>query len=165
MRIIFYTFILLLSLSSCKKREYKGSYDQETVQREIDTTSWDDDYIHGGTLPIGTGNLDDELIGTKWVLLKYVSAFATEYPNDTLTFISRTKYILNNDAERRYQLGTITSSTNKELTLNHFAPFNGSHYSAQVGQYFIDDGELNNVEFSDIQNTSTTIRAWFEKIN
>jgi hypothetical protein len=58
----------------------------------------------------------------------------------------------------------ITGSTNKSLTLSYFYPFGGSHYSGQVGQYFVEDGFISNIEFADLQNNTSTIRAWFEKI-
>jgi hypothetical protein len=160
-------FALLGSLTSCKKNEglYEGPYGYAEDSTQIDTIAWNADYTNGGILPTGSGSANDDLMGTQWVLVKYVSDFATEYPNDTLTFTSKTKYNINGSAERNYQLAGITSSTNKELSFYYFFPFGGSHYSAQVGEYFVDDGELNNLEFTDIQNSSTTIRAWFEKIN
>ena len=54
--------------------------------------------------------------------------------------------------------------SNKTLALYYFAPFGGSHYSAQVGFYFVSDGFMNNAEFTNIQNNTATTRAWFVKI-
>jgi len=157
--------ISAISLTSCQKYEFEGPYDQVKDSTQVDTTTWSTTYSNGGTLPTGTGTQNAELDSTVWVLTKYVSAFATEYPNDTLTFISNTKYTMNGGAERNYSLANIPSSTNKELSFYYFFPFGGSHYSGQVGLYFVDDGVLNNIEFTDIQNSSNTIRAWFVKIN
>ena len=152
--------IFSLSITSCKKEDYTP-YElvEETPQ---DTTHWQSGYNNGGT--ITGGSYTNPLIGTKWVLTQYVSAFATEYPNDTIEFTSQTVYKLNNGGNRTYNLANIPSSTNYDLTLNYFSPFGGSHYSGNVGYYFVDDGEINNIEFTNIQNTSMTIRAWFEKI-
>ena len=165
MKNLIYILLITIAFTSCTKEEFEGPYDQIEEVVVEDTTAWNAGYTNGGTLPTGTGSADDDLIGTVWVLTKYVSAFATEYPNDTLTFVTKTKYTMNGGAERNYQLGTIPSSTNKELSFYSFFPFGGSHYSAQVGLYFVDDGELNNIHFTDIQNSSNTIKAWFEKIN
>jgi hypothetical protein len=93
-----------------------------------------------------------------------VSAFATEYPNDTLRFVSINQYTLNSGAVRTYQLNSLPLSTNYDLSLYFFFPFGGSHYSGEVGGMFVQDGQINNTEFIDIQSSSATIRAWFEKI-
>jgi len=159
-----FIFLLLLAgfalyfLASCEKEEITPIQEEEIV----DTGSWEDEYGNGGTVPNGTGNLENDLVGTQWVLTKYVTQYSTEYPNDTITFVSNTEYTMNGGAVRGYQLSNIPSSTNKELTLNFFFPFGGSHYSAQVGQYFVDDGVMSNVEFEDVQNASLTVQAWFE---
>jgi hypothetical protein len=58
----------------------------------------------------------------------------------------------------------VTGSTNKSLNLYYFYPFGGSQYSGQVGQYFVEDGVMSNIEFTDLQNSTATIRAWFVKI-
>lgn len=42
--------------------------------------------------------------------------------------------------------------------------YNIPHYSGNVGYYFIQDGAIENVEFHNIQNTTSKIRAWFKKI-
>ena len=49
---------------------------------------WKD--INGGTIPTGGGTQTNPLVGTEWVLTKMVSAFATEYPNDTISFQTNT---------------------------------------------------------------------------
>jgi hypothetical protein len=151
---------LALSISSCKK--YEGNYQQ--VPDPVDTTNWQDGYQDGGTLPGGGTQTQNTLAGTKWVLIKVVSAFSTTYPNDTINFVTNGAYVLNQNAQRTYVLSSVTGSTNKSLTLYHFYPFGGSHYSGQVGQYFVEDGIMSNIEFTDLQNSTATIRAWFVKI-
>jgi len=163
MKQLLFIFAILLSLASCKKEEFEPMI-QVLDETYVDTTDWQDQYTNGGTLPTSGTNSGNDLVGTKWVLTKMVSSFATEYPNDTITFVSNTKYILNSNAVRPYQLNSLPSSTNYDLSLYYFMPFGGSHYGGQVGFYFVSDGEINNVEFEDTQNPSTTIRAWFIKI-
>lgn len=154
--------VLSLIFISCEK-ELPPYVD--VPEEEVDSTLWSDDYTNGGTLPNGSGGSVNELIGTEWVLTKVVSSFASEYPNDTIKFVDNTHYTLNDGAVRNYQLSNITGSTNKDLSLYFFAPFGGSHYSGQLGMYFSEDGKINNVEFEDINNSTTTIKAWFIKIN
>jgi hypothetical protein len=154
--------IITIGFISCEK-EVVPPYVEVSEEIE-DTTPWNDNYNDGGLLTGGGPDTTLNLQGTQWVLTKLVTAFSTEYPDDTITFVSQTQYTINGGAARSYQLSNIPASTNYELSLYYFAPFGGSHYSAQVGYYFIDDGAINNAEFEDIQNQSTTIRAWFEKL-
>lgn len=158
-------FFILTLLASCKKEPITpGNYKPNTPP-EPDTTTWVWQYTNSGTLPNwGSGNQTNDLNGTKWVLTKVVTAFATSYPNDTIRFVSNTNYTLNNGAVRPYQLSSSAGSTNKTLALYYFAPFGGSHYSAQVGYYFVSDGYMANTEFTNIQNTTMTVKAWFTKI-
>jgi hypothetical protein len=155
------SILMVFLLASCAKEDF-GQYDtvQEPINNNIsDTTS----YVYGGTVPNGN-NASNDLIGTKWVLTKYVSAFATESPNDTIEFVSANRYTINGGAVRTYQLSSSPNSTNYQLSLYFFFPFGGSHYTSQVGHYFIEDGEVNNVDFIDNQNINTTIKAWFVRI-
>lgn len=162
-KLIYTLAIILIVLSlftSCEKDEYEPWVYVPELQ---DTTKWQDDYSDGGTLQNGTGS-DNAINGTKWVLTKMVTSFATEYPNDTLEFISNTNYKINGTLVRNYQLSSIVGSTNYDLSLYYMTTFGGSHYSANVGFYFVDDGVIDNVEFHNIQNTTSKIRAWFKKI-
>lgn len=162
MKKLLFLFIILLSFASCKKQDPLVPMEQVPEEQYQDSTG--NQYTNGGTLGTGSGTNYNDLVGTQWVLIKMVSSFATEYPNDTISFTSNTEFTLNGGAVRPYQLNSIPSSTNYDLSLYYFAPFGGSHYSGQVGFYFVDDAEINNVEFQDIQNSATTIRAWFVKI-
>jgi len=155
-------FILGLSVLTVSCKKYEGPYTQ--VPEEVDTTVWQDGYTDGGVLPGGGTQSQNELIGTKWVLIKVVTAFSTTYPNDTIHFISNNKYVLNQNAQRPYSLSSITGTTNKSLTLNYFYPFGGSHYSGQIGQYTVEDGFMSGVTFVNSENNSAPIMAWFQKI-
>jgi hypothetical protein len=154
--------VTCLFLASCKKIT-PGSYAQNEPKPE-DTTTWEWKYTYKGTLPNWGGSTNNELVGTRWVLTKVVTAFATSYPNDTIEFVSNNQYKCNFYALRTYTLTAGVASTNKTLTLNYFLPFGGSHYSGEVGQYFVSDGQINNAEFKNIQNSTATVRAWFLKL-
>ena len=157
-------FLILSLFASCSKEPITpGSYKAGTVPPD-DTTSWQWQFGNGGTLPNWSGNQANDLVGTKWVLTKVMSGFATTYPNDTIVFVSNTNYTCNNNAVRPYQITAGVASTNKTLSLYYFYPFGGSHYSGEVGQFFVSDGVINNCEFTNIQNTTSKIKAWFVKI-
>lgn len=164
MKKIFITLLISLSIISCKKEITPGNYKAGTQDKDTIDNSWVNNYQNGGTVPVWNSNQNNELFGTTWVLIKVVSAFATSYPNDTIKFVNNTNYTLNNGAVRPYQLSSSAGSTNKTLALYYFAPFGGSHYSAQVGFYFVSDGFIDNAEFTNIQNTTATTRAWFVKL-
>ena len=158
MRKLLCLFVIVLAFSSCEKEDF-GQY-KETVEEQaiLDSTI----YANGGTIPsVGAGTND--LVGTQWILTKYVAAFVTEYPNDTIDFITVNTYTVNGGAEKTYALSGIPASTNHELSFYSFTSFGGSNYSANVGQTFVEDGEINNAEFHNIQNTTSKIRAFFIK--
>lgn len=162
--ISFGLFLFLSLFASCKKEPITpGNYQAGKVPPE-DTTTWQWQYGNGGTLPNWNGNQLYDLVGTKWVLTKVVTGFATTYPNDTIKFINNNNYVLNSNAARPYQISAGVASTNKTLTLYYFYPFGGSHYSGEVGQFFVTDGVINNCEFMNIQNSTSTVRAWFVKL-
>lgn len=153
--------LMTLAITSCKKEEF-GQYHtvaENTSNQPSDTSS----YTYGGVLP-NNGNATNDLVGTKWVLTKYISGFASDYPNDTLEFVSVNQYTLNGGAVRTYQLSSIPASNNFDLSLYFFFPFGGSHYSGEVGGTFVSDGQINNGHFINTQNPTSTIKAWFVKI-
>ena len=161
MKNLFIVLLAVLVLTSCQKEDF-GQYQtvpENTYNAPDDTTF----YVYGGTLP-NSGNATNDLVGTTWVLTKYVSAFATESPNDTINFVSINEYTINGGAVGTYQLSSLPLSTNFDLSLYYFFPFGGSHYSGEVGNTFVQDGQITNAEFMNIQNTSSTIRAFFVKI-
>lgn len=159
-------FIILIMifgfLISCNKQKIKPNY-VSVSDEVVDTTAWNVGYVNGGTLP-NTNNNSNNLVNTTWILIKITSAFSTTYPNDTIYFVDNTHYTLNGGAIRNYQINNIIGSTNRELSLYYFAPFGGSHYSGQIGFNFINDGELNNILFEDMQNQNSIVRAWLIKI-
>ncbi|NIQ13616.1 MAG: hypothetical protein GTO02_04145, partial [Candidatus Dadabacteria bacterium] len=99
---IFGVMVFTVIFTSCEKYEIPSPYGQEPEVIPEDTTTWDD----GGTITIGSDTLND-LIGTTWVLTKYVTGFSVEYPNDTLDFISNNEYTINGGTAKAYQLSNI----------------------------------------------------------
>ena len=164
--ILFISLLISFLLVSCDKEPITPGNYQAGTPDNTSNSNWQDQYVNGGTLPNwgSGGTQNNELVGTKWVLTKTVTAFATSYPNDTIRFISNTEYTLNNGAARPYQLSAGVASTNKTLSLSFFQPFGGSQYSGQVGYNFVIDGVITQAEFHNIQNTTQTIMAWFTKI-
>jgi hypothetical protein len=159
---LFYITLTVMLIVSCKKIEY-GNY--QVVEEDTPVnTPWQDNYGDGGTISGNGTSTNNQLNGTKWVLVKVVSAFSTNYPNDTITFVSNNRYVLNQNAQRPYTLTSITGSNNRSLTLNWFVPFGGSNYSGQISQYASEDGLMSNIEFNDLQNNTSTIRAWFVRV-
>ena len=158
--------LIILLLTSCDKEPITPGNYQPGISETTVNNNWQSQYSDGGVLPNwgSGGTQNNELVGTKWVLTKTVTAFATSHPNDTIRFVSNTEYTLNNGATRPYQLSAGVASTNKTLSLYYFQPFGGSHYSGQVGYYFVSDGFITQAEFHNIQNTTQTVMAWFTKI-
>lgn len=155
--------LILMFLTSC----YKETYPKYVSGPEpVDTSKWENEYQNLGTLPnpstpVITHNV---IYNTKWVLIKYITGFGTQQPNDTITFVSDTHYKINSQTtEHQYTINSLVGSTNYSLMLNFFSPFGGSHYSGQVGQNFVDDGVMNNVIFTDFYGNAK-IKAWFKKI-
>lgn len=164
MKTLFIVLLSVLALSSCKKEEF-GQYHQvpENAYNPPEDTTF---YTYGGTLP-NAGNATNALVGTTWVLTKYVSAFATEHPNDTIQFVSINQYTINGGAVRTYQLSSLPLSSNYDLSLYYFFPFGGSNYTANnIGQTFVEDWQINLAIFSNLENgTQPNIQAWFIRLN
>lgn len=119
--------ILLLSISfvACKKEAITpGNYQTTTPQQ--DTTSWQSGYGNGGTLPNwGNGNnTNNQLYGTNWVLKYFYNNYAHVNKNDTIHFISNTKYTVGSDTTK-YTYYLYSTSGNSSMTLNTFMPING----------------------------------------
>jgi hypothetical protein len=158
MKYILFLLVTIMAISCAKQGGYTvGQPDP------VDTSNWRNGYQYEGVLnpPPSTNN---GLSGTRWILTKFVAGYSTSYPNDTLYFQTSNTYIVNSGVVRSYQLTSGVASTNKTLTLYSFFPFGGSNYAAEVGGTFIGDGVIDNAEFTNVQNTTSKIRAWFVKI-
>ena len=86
-KLLFLLLILIVILSSCRKDDEYMPW-TNTPEENNDTTQWQDNYTDGGTLPYDT-SYKSGIVGTKWVLTKMVTSFATEYPNDTIEFLTQ----------------------------------------------------------------------------
>lgn len=153
----------MLLFSSCTK-EPIGHY--ELADPIVDTSHWQNDYSNGGDLPTwGTGGQDNELVGTTWVLTYLQIGFSIPpLPIDTVRFLTNTNYTINSGSVRTYQLTNNVTLSSKTLTLNYHYPFGSGNYSGEVASTFVSDGVILNCEFLNINSTTTTVRASFQKI-
>lgn len=123
-------------------------------------------WVYGGVWdPSSVTNNNTTLEGTKWVVTRYNNGLSGNvYPNDTLDFISQTKYTINSGTQRIYTLSGVAGNNMKSLTLYSFTTLGGD-YSGQVQGTFIDDWVINNSEFSDMFNVNNTVTVWMERLN
>lgn len=121
-------------------------------------------YLYNGVVN-GSTPTTTSLVGTKWVVTKYIQNFVSTYPNDTLEFVSNTQYTINGSTPRTYNLSSIVSSNMKSLSLYSFTTLGGD-WSGQVQGTFINDWVVNNSDFSNIINTNTSnVRLWMVRLN
>ena len=118
-------------------------------------------YSYNGV--VGNPSTSTTLVGTKWVVTKYVQNFVTQLPNDTLGFISTTQYTINGSTPRNYSLSSIVGNNNKSLSLYSFTTLGGD-WSGQVQGTFINDWVINNALFSNMFVTTPDARMWVVRI-
>lgn len=112
---------------------------------------------------VGNPSTSITLVGTKWVVTKYVQNFVTQLPNDTLEFISTTQYTINGSTPRNYSLSSIVGNNNKSLSLYSFTTLGGD-WSGQVQGTFINDWVINNALFTNMFVTTPDARIWVVRI-
>jgi len=117
-------------------------------------------YSYSGV--VGNPSTATTLVGTKWVVTKYVQNFVTQLPNDTLEFISTTQYTINGYTPRNYSL-SIVGNNNKSLSLYSFTTLGGD-WSGQVQGTFINDWVINNTLFTNMFVTTPDARIWVVRI-
>ncbi len=136
--------------------------------RKVGSTTSDAAYplnfgaAYNGVVPISPTIPSNNLIGTRWVVTKYVTNLSTFSPNDTLFFKTNTTYYVNSNAFRNYSLQYITSSGMYSLTLYDWSTVGGS-YAGQVVHQFIADGQVNSLSMKNLYNQQT-ILVWMKKI-
>jgi hypothetical protein len=116
--------------SSCKKEPITPGNYQAPVPPPIDTTHWENEYTNGGTTPINnngnntnTNDNNNGLVGTNWVVTKFLIGFSTTTPNDTIHFISDTKYSVNIDTTKFNYTFYVTEG-NATISFYPFRPIN-----------------------------------------
>lgn len=126
-------------------------------------TNVPNNYVYNGIL--GNNNTTNTtLVGTKWVVSKFIQNFTSIYPNDTLEFISNTQYTINNSNPKNYSLSTIIGNSGmKSLSLYSFTTLGGD-WSGQVQNSFISDWVINNSNFSNILGNNTDVKLWMVRI-
>jgi hypothetical protein len=155
--------ILFVLFVSCKKEPITpGNY--ISTAPKVDTSHWYTAYVNGGVLPSwnnGT-NSDNELVGTSWILTKVVINYSTTIKNDTLHFITNTKYRVGNDTAH---YSVYPSQNNVTLTFQPFLPMNYMQCSTnQLGVGFAQGQYITGVEFTNLYNVNSNFKAWFTKL-
>jgi len=118
-------------------------------------------YTYSGV--VGNPSTATTLVGTKWVVTKYVQNFVSQYPNDTLEFISTTQYKVNSSVPRNYSLSGVVGNNMKSLSLYSFTTLGGD-WSGQVQGTFINDWVINNALFTDMFTSVPDARIWVVRI-
>jgi hypothetical protein len=115
--------------TSCKKGGITpGNY--QPNQTVVDTTNWQDQYGNGGTLPTwGTPNNTNPLYGTNWVLINVNHNYNHVAKNDTIHFISNTRYTIGSDTTK-FSYNLYSTMGNGTIDLHQFNPINGLYLSA-----------------------------------
>ena len=101
------------------------------------------------------------LNNTTWVITRYDTENNTSvFPNDTLRFLNEDEYTINNSTSRLYSMGIVMNSNDKTLTLYDCTTFGGT-YTGRVLSTVVEDGEINNTEFTELYG-SDSLRVWME---
>lgn len=119
-------------------------------------------YVYNGVVGSST-TTTTTLVGTKWVVTKFIQNFVSTYPSDTLEFVSNTQYTINGSTPRTYNLSGIVGNNMKSLSLYSFTTLGGD-WSGQVQSTFISDWAINNSDFTNILNTSTNVKLWMVRL-
>jgi hypothetical protein len=123
-------------------------------------------YVYNGVIG-GSTTTVTSLVGTKWVVTKFIQNFVSTYPSDTLEFVSTTKYKINGSTTlRTYNLSSIVGNGGmKSLSLYSFTTLGGD-WSGLVQSTFINDWIVNNASFTNIMNTtSPDTKVWMVRLN
>lgn len=120
-------------------------------------------YSYNGVIN-GSTTVTTNLVGTKWVVTKFIQNFVSTYPSDTLEFISNTQYTINGSTPRTYNLSGIVGNNMKSLSLYSFTTLGGD-WSGLVQNTFINDWVVNNASFTNVMTNNTETRVWMVRIN
>ncbi len=162
-------FLIAILFSSCKKQAITpGNYQTIQPTQQAGGTT----YTNGGTTPIGgnTANgLSSALVGCKCVLTTYRNGLSMVTVNDTLTYISSTKYFINSDTTK-FTYSVVPSNGNWIITYNLFNPINGLYLSANnFNVSFFSTASVGTtlmLNLTDLfgTNTNDTYQTYFKKI-
>lgn len=157
------TTTLILSIITGCKKDNPAPYVPPT---SVVTTNWENQYTNGGTLPNWTNETQiNELVGTTWVLTKIMNGFGSNIMQDTLHFVTNTKYYIGSDTTKSAYYTLYSSQNNMTLTFKPLIPVNNIHCSTdQLGVGFASGSQIIGVEFVNLYDTSTKFKAWFTKI-
>ena len=126
---VIFGFLFTSLITSCKKEPITpGNYQPNVTV--VDTTQWQSQYGSGGTLPNwGTPNNTNPLFGTNWILIDVYYNYAHIAKNDTVHFISNTRYTVGSDTTK-FSYDLYTTMGNGTIDLHNFNPINGLYLSA-----------------------------------
>jgi len=166
--LIIMILVIIISevLSSCTKEPITpGNYGAGEVP-QADTTTWQSQFTNGGTIPSWPSQTySNELVGTKWLLWKVSIGAVSTTKNDTIHFISNTKYQVNGVTNINYSYTLYASQNNVTLTFKPFQPMNYMLCSTnELGIGFANGPEITGVEFVNEYNVTSSFKAWFTKI-
>lgn len=121
---------IVLMISSCKKEPITpGNY--QTTQAPVDTSHWQNQYTNGGSTPNWSNGstTQNPLFGTNWVLTDVYFNYAHQPKNDTIHFITNTKYTVGSDTTK-FGYSLYSTFGNGTIDLYQFNPINGLYLSA-----------------------------------
>jgi len=118
-------------------------------------------YSYSGV--VGNPSTTATLVGTKWVVTKFIQNFVTTYTSDTLEFTSTTQYTINSSVTRNYSLSGVVGNNMKSLSLYSFTTLGGD-WSGLVQSTFINDWSINNSLFTDMFSSAPDARIWAVRI-
>lgn len=126
---IIFGFLFASLFTSCKKEPITpGNY--KTVVPQQDTSNWQNQYGNGGSTPTwGTPSNNNPLYGTNWVLIDVYNNYAHVTKNDTVHFLTNTKYTIGSDTTK-FSYVLYTTMGNATIDLHQFNPINGLYLSA-----------------------------------
>jgi hypothetical protein len=126
---IIFGFLVASLFTSCKKEPITpGNY--TTQAAPVDTSHWQNGYTNGGSTPTwGTPNNTNPLFGTNWVLTDVYNNYAHTAKNDTIHFVSNTKYTVGSDTTK-WSYSLTSTMGNGSISFYQFNPINGLYLSA-----------------------------------
>jgi len=162
----------IVFLSSCikdddelHKANLKYFQDKEAAK---DSATWQWQYIDAGVIPTGSGVIENELVGTSWLLFKVSSGFGvvTQY-DDTLHFVTKTKYYANSDSTNLVTYILQKVQNNYSLTFQPLSVIRHSQASTTdlgVGFANVPVGTIIFANFTDPFSTTKNFTVWFKKL-
>lgn len=117
------------------------------------------------TSSCGKNQIEHHVSNSSWIITRvdYTQTNTSVSVQDTLSFVSDTKYTINNGDERNYTL--VDNNHNQlRLDLNDCTTL-GGNYAAYVNEDLIRDGELNGTVFFRTIGNENDLIVWMERLS